>query len=240
MRTQQWAGLSLLLLAGLLVASIPLSVGLLDYDPRNREEIGGFLTYIHEHETQYGARMALLLFKDAVVSVITGVGLLLTFAHVNRGLAVLGGAGWLVATAGFLGIDAMEAAMIALADDYARAEADGAVTLSVARTLAIVSGLTGQAAFSSFAVGLGAFGLLILRYEAGVPRLLGWLGLVGAACWLLLWSSVLTEAGFVFIPLGALSVIVWMLGLGVYLLRHSLPGPGVQPEALYASGAAVP
>jgi hypothetical protein len=226
MNARRITGFSLLLLAGLLIASLPLSVGMLDYDPRDRNEIGGFLTYIHEHETQYGARMALLLAKDAVVSVIVGAGLFLVFAGANRTLAALGAAGWLVATAGFLAIDGMEASMIAFADDYATVGVDQVTTLSVARSIAIVSGLTGQAAFSSFAVGLGSIGLLIVRHRGPdmPPAFLGWLGIFGAACWLLLWTSALTEAGFVFLPLGALSVIVWMLGVGFYLVRHSSTG----------------
>jgi hypothetical protein len=227
MTTRAVTGYALILLAALIIAGLPLSAGLLDHNPRDRDEIADYLAYINNHETQYGIRMALVFFKDAVVSVVIGAGLYLSFTSVNRSLALIGAAGWLVSAACFNLIDGMEAAMIALAD----AHSAGDDVLVLARTLAVVSSLGAQAAFSSFALAVAALGIMFLRAPAGVVpgRWLGWVSLVVAASWWLLWISVLTEAGFVFIPIGAISGIVWMLGVGIYLVRHPEPVAKAEP-----------
>jgi hypothetical protein len=235
MSARKLTGYGLLLLALLILASMPLSLGFLDHDPRDRDEIAGFLGYVHDNQVTYGTRMGLLLLKDTVVSVALAAGLYLSFAAVNRGLALVGAAGWLVASAVFFMVDASEATMLVLADDYATAPTE--TILENARLLAVLSGLTGQAAFAGFSVSLAGFGALFLRQRgAAVP--LGYLSLVIAAAWLLLWTSVFTDAGFVFLPIGAIGTIVWLLGVGVYLVRNPEPLPVVESTDRQAAAIA--
>jgi hypothetical protein len=174
--------------------------------------------------------MALLFVKDAVVSVVVGAGLLLAFLRVNRALAVIGGAGILVSTAGFLTIDALEAAMLPLARDFAQGWPDETGMLSTARAVAMTSGIAGQLAFAAFAVGVISLGVLVhrARGEGVPPRWVGWLGIVAGVLWLLSSTGMLIEAGQMFIPLGAITTLSWMISLGVWLIRH--------PEAADESG----
>jgi hypothetical protein len=215
-------GAALITLAALLIASIPLSTGMLEHNARDRGEIESFLAYVQDSRTEYGARMGLLFVKDSIVSVIVGAGLLLAFMRVNRALAVVGGAGILVSTAGFLTIDALEAAMLPLARDFAEGWPDQTATLATARGLAITSAIAGQLAFSSFAIGTISLGVLFIRARGAhvPPAWVGWLGIVTGVLWLLSWVGVLTEAGQAFIPLGAITTLSWMISLGVWLIRH--------------------
>ncbi|HZP26821.1 MAG TPA: hypothetical protein VFB90_07215 [Dehalococcoidia bacterium] len=199
-----------------------------DADPFKKTEIDDFLRDIDDN------RKAMVFGLAVDVVIHSGLGLALAgllyllFRGRDRLLALFGFGFLLAAFIASIASGAINAALILVAHDFVKggpggmAAGDPAI-LEVGRALAVSSILVDQSSLTAFGLAVLSFGALItwapLGAGANPPRWLGWFAMLGGLAFVLSWLIAITDAAFVLFIVGGLASLIWMVVLGVWLLR---------------------
>ncbi len=227
-RPNRLAGVILLVLAVLLIVSMALQFGISDSDPFEKDEINKVLIDIKDHQAVTILHSVASFAVDSVVGLAAAAALYLLFRDRSRVLALFGLVGILVASAAFIAADAADVALVHLASDFKGGGPEGVaakapVILEVARAVAISSGVAGQIGFTALSFGILAFGVLIGWAPAGAvtpPRWVGWVALLAGVVGFFTWLIAVTDAAFVLIIIATVTQLIWLFGLGGWLLMQ--------------------
>lgn len=226
-RLPQLGGIGLILLAVCLVIAVVLSFSTGDADPFDRAKVEEWLLDIDDNRGLWIASNAVFILLDAVVALVVAPLLYLLFRDRGRLLALIVLVGFIAQSAVSAVVDSVDASLVVIASDYvegsAGLEAGDPAMLEIARTLAVGTTILGQTSFTMLGVALTALGLLIATSPEGAvnpPRWLGWVSVVaGVATWFA-WFIALTDAAFVFFPIQGIASLIFLIGLGIHLLRR--------------------
>jgi hypothetical protein len=228
-RITKIAGVTLLLLAALIVVNIVLITAVLgDAEPAKRGDIEGILSDIHDNKALYFSGVGFSVVADAVVLPVAAALLYLVFRARSRALALVGLVTLLAASVAFLVEDSMSLTAALLSDDFA---ADGGaggiaagdpVILQSARTLGVFSEAIGLVASMPIALALLSLGYLTAHApyaEVNPPRWVGILAIVAGVALILSWIGTASEdVGLVVITIGYIGALLWFAILGGWLL----------------------
>ncbi len=238
-RTNKLAGVILLLLALGIILSVVFTQAVSDADVSSKKEIADYLRDIQDSKALAILGDAFSIAVDSVIGIAAAAAFYLVFRDRNRVLATFGLLGLLAGQIAFIVADAGSAVLIVLSDDLGAGNiaAGRDVTLEVARTVGILSGITLQIGFTALAFGIFSIGALIAWAPAGAvnpPRWLGWLAIVGAVFMILSWLIALTDAAFVLFLIGNIATLVLLIVLGLWLLLRA-PEEGAASPARAAA-----
>jgi hypothetical protein len=219
------AGVVLLLLAITLIASVGLGSQTGDNDPFDDDEAAEFLEDVNDNEGAWLGQYAVGMVTDAGLLVLAAGLLYVLFRDRSRVLALIGLTGITAGGAIAATTDVSGILTAILADDYVNGGGDlpagDPASFQTARLAAMYTYTGFQAAGTAIGCGFIALGLLIAYAPTGAinpPRWLGWPAMIAGLAFLLSWIIVLTEAGFVFIIIGGLGILVFTIGLGAWLI----------------------
>ncbi|MBI2913791.1 MAG: DUF4386 family protein [Chloroflexi bacterium] len=232
-RTNKVAGVTLLLLAALVIVNLVLvtaAVG--DADPVKRGDIEGMLRDINDNKALFFLGTAFSIATDAAALLAAAAMLYLVFCDRSRVLALLAFVGLLAAGIAFLAADTASLTVGVLAADFVEKggaggiAADDPVILQSARAVAAFSGLADPIGNTALGFGLLALGSLLARApegEVNPPRWLGGLAILSGLAMLLGWVVAAdTDTGIVVISIGIIGTLLLLVILGGWLL--------IQPE----------
>lgn len=227
-RLPRLTGIVLLLLCATLIVNIVLSMGVTDADPFAKDEIDNVLVDIHDSKTAYGVGLASSIVVDAAFGFIAGALLFSLLQDRSRALALVGLIGVTAATAVFMVADGAGAVMYYLANDFAsggagKLAAGDSSILEVARAVGMFQAVAGQAGFTALAVGLGTYSIIIGWSPAGIvtpPRWLGYLGVISSLAAFVSWLIIAADGFFVLFIISALTQLIWLIGLGIWLISR--------------------
>lgn len=222
-RVRRFGGIALLAMAIAIAVQVVLSGAAGDMSS-DRDEIRTTLSDIHDNEGLWIAAAAV----DVVCNTLTIVVAAALFVLLQDGTQLrrtLGLAGMIGGGVLFLGQDGANLVLARLAGDAA-AGVNADTVAEVARTVMMISWFQFVLGFTVIGVGFVGFNLLILRMPKtegslpiAVPRWIGWLGLAAALDMWLSWLAVANSDLFIVSLPGLIGSLVWMVGLGVVLLR---------------------
>jgi len=248
MRTDRVAGITLVLLPVLIIASFLIGAENGEYDPFERSDTAALLEVYSDHAQLLAVSLAAIIFIDAIwIPIVAGM-LYLSFRDRSQRVALLGTAGILLSTALFLVHDGTVMTLPWLAADFAEEggppgiEAGSDVILMAARTVNLIQGSIALCALTVMGLALTAFGALWVWAPAGQrnpPRPLGVLALAGGIGYLCTWAFLVDHTvGGAITLVSELAVLVSFAWLGVWFLRQGA-GESVVPQTTggTASGA---
>lgn len=232
-----FAGVAMILVAIVTALTVGLTAsGTSDKSPFERDEVAEFLTDINDNEGLLVAAAASGIVADGVLLLAVAAAIFVLFRDRSPLLATLSMIGLTAAATVSLLVDGSNILLAMIADDFVNGGAgdippgDPAV-LELGRYVGMITFLFVNVLFTAAGTGLLALGLLLVGARPGVvnpPKWIGWVAIVsGASAWLA-WLVVLAEPGFVFFPIQLISVLVLMISLGIWLLRH----PDLQPSPM--------
>jgi hypothetical protein len=199
-----------------------------DGDPFARDEIDDLLIDMEESR---GAAIVSLIFSilgHAGFGIAAAAALYLLLRDRGRAVALSGFAFILLAQAVWLIEDASYNLLINLASDFADGGPEGVAAgdlqiLRDARTVGILASSAQILGVTALGLGIIAFSAIIGWAQAGSvnpPRWLGWVGLIAGVTAVLSWLVALGDFGGIFFGLSGLFTLIWLVGLGVWLLRQ--------------------
>jgi len=221
-------GLVIILLAIGIIVTLGATFSTGDYSPFEKDEVAKYLTDVNDNETAFLITGGVGIAVDGFLGVALAALIYVLFRDRSRLLATVAFAGLLVQSAMSLLVDGNNILLSIIADDFVKggpteiAPGDTAV-LEVGRYVGMLTFLFTNVLFTSLGLGLLALGILIARAPAGAinpPRWLGWVAVFAGACAELAWLVVVIDPAFVFFIGNFLASIVFLIGLGVWLLMH--------------------
>lgn len=232
----------MLLLALGIILSIALFGTFEDNDPFQRDEVEALLNDVNDNKALAILGTAVDIVVDAAIGIIAAAGLYLVFRERNRLLALSGFALVFGGGIAFLASDAGMVPLIVLAEDFAEKGGPGgiaagdAVILETARAVAMWSFTIEQVAVTTIAAGLLAFGALIAWAAPGAaanpPRWIGLVGVIAGVATILTWIGAAEEAiAIVLFIIGGIATLLFLISLGVWLLRNPEGGATPAPVA---------
>jgi hypothetical protein len=222
------SGIIAILLAIGIIINVGSSFSSGDYSPFEKDEVGKFLTDINDNETSVIAGGASGIVVDGFLGVALAASFFVLFRDRSRLLATLFFAGLLIEGAVSLFVDGNNILLTVIAKDFVRGGPTGVAAgdpsiLEVGRYVGMITLAFGNISLTALGLGLGALGILIARAPAGAinpPRWLGWVAVFAGACAELAWFVVVIDPAFVFFIGNLLSSLVFLFGMGIWLLRH--------------------
>ncbi|MEO8458284.1 MAG: DUF4386 family protein [Chloroflexota bacterium] len=234
--TARITGLFLIAMAiGVVIVVIASTAGSSEYSPLKRGEVAQYLTDVNDKQTAVLATGAVGIVVDGFIGVAVAALLYLLFRDRSRLLATLALAGLLVQAGISLLADGNNIVIAILARDYAEGGPAGIAAgdpslLEAGRYAGIVGIIFTSVLFVPLGLGLIALGWLIARAPAGAinpPRWLGWVAVVGGVCAELAWTIFVTDTAIVFYISNLVTSLVFLFGLGSWLIRHPDAAPAV-------------
>ena len=234
------AGIVLILLAIGLIVTIGASFSTGDYSPFERDEVAKYLADINDNRTAVIITGAVGIIIDGFLGVALAALLYVLFRDRSRVLATAAFAGLLTQAALSLMVDGNNILLVIVAKDFAEGGPTGVAagdpaTLEVGRYIGMFTFLFTNVLFTSLGLALIALGSIITSAPNGAinpPRWLGWVACFAGACAELAWLVVIIDPAFVFFIGNFLGSIIFLIGLGVWLLMHR----DLQPAAGSAPG----
>jgi hypothetical protein len=233
----RFAGVALLLLALGIIVSIASEIAVTDADPFERDELDNFLTDIDENRGLAIIATFANVVTDAFLGVVAAAALYLVFRGRARLLAFLGFALLLAGDIAFIAGDAANIGLIILAEDFVEKGGAGGIAagddviLETARAMTIWSESIGQMGVTALAAGLLSLGVLIALSPEGdgpvPPRWIGWTAVCAGLITILSWiGAVSADVGFALAAIGLIATLVFLVTLGVWLIREPDAGQG--------------
>jgi len=228
-RIDQVTGILLLLMVGLTVGGFATGATLGEVDPFARADIEALLSTINDNFGLWSFSLIAYIATD-LLAVVAAAFLYLVFRDRNRPLALLGAFSLVAASVAFMMHEVGAMTLAFLADDFLVSGGPGsigsgdAVTLEVARAVSVTQATTALFGQTLMGMSVASFGGLIVWAQVGLrnpPRWIGAAGVLGGICMLVTWVFLLSHlAGGGVTMLAELAVVVMLIGLGVWLLRH--------------------
>jgi hypothetical protein len=227
-KTGTIAGIVLILLAICLIVNVGASMQTGDNDPFTKSEVAKFLTDVNDNQTWVIVGGAAGIVVDGFLGVAAAALFYVLFRDRSRLLASLVFAGLLVESALSLVVDGNNILLTVIAKDFVKGgpsniPAGDPAILEVGRYVGMITLAFGNVALTSLGLGLMALGMLIARAPAGAinpPRWLGWVAVFAGACAELAWFVVIIDPAFVFFIGNLFASLVFLFGLGIWLLMH--------------------
>ena len=240
-RTTTIAGLAMIVAAVLTIVIVALTIFAgesEDVDPFDEDEAAEFLETVNDDEDTIIAGAAVGILNDAVFIPLVAVAFFILFRDRSPFLATAAMIGLAVAAAISLFVDGSNILLTIIASDFVEGGPEGVEpgepgTLQLGRYIGMTTLIFFNVAISSAGLGLLAIGLLLVGAPEGIvnpPRWMGWVAIISGAAAGLAWLVVAAEPFFVFFPIQGLSMLVFLIGLGVWLLRR----PDLQPAPMRA------
>jgi uncharacterized membrane protein len=160
-------------------------------------------------------------------------------------LALLGVVSLVAAAVAFMIHEVGAITLAFLAEDFLVSGGPGTIAggdpviLEVARAVSVSQAATALFGQTLMGLGVASFGALMIWAQAGLrnpPRWIGAIGLLGGLAMFATWVFLVNHlAGGGVTLLAELAVVVMLLGLGVWLVRHPAiaPAPRREPVASY-------
>jgi hypothetical protein len=198
-------------------------------DPFDRDEVAEFLTDVNDNEELLIASGAVGIINDGVFVILVGAALYVLFRDRNPLLATVAAIAIGATAAISLVVDISNILLTMIAEDYVKGGVGGAApgdpaALELGRYVAVVTFAFTNLLFTPAGLAFLSIGSLLVGAPQGLinpPKWLGWVAIIaGAAMWLS-WLVVAAEPGFIFFPINLIATLVFLIGLGVWLLRHS-------------------
>ena len=230
MRADRVAGITLVLLPILIIASFLIGAENGEYDPFERSDTVALLEVYSDHARLFSVSLAAIIFIDAIwIPIVAGM-LYISFRDRSQPIALLGTTGILLSTALFLAHDATVMTLPWLAADFtdeggpAGIEAGSEVILMAARTVNLLQASLALCALTVMGLALTAFGALWVWGPSGrrnPPRLLGVVALGGGVGYLCTWTFLVNHTvGGAITLMAELAVLVSFAWLGIWFLRQ--------------------
>jgi Domain of unknown function (DUF4386) len=228
-RTTTIAGIAMIIGAILTVIAVVLMAsGTSDESPFEDEEAAEFLTDVNDNQEQLLASAAVGILNDAVFVPVIAVAFFILFRDRNPFLATAAMVGIAVTAAISLLVDGSNLLLTIIAEDYVEGGPEGVepgdpATLQLGRYIGMITFAFTNVLFSAAGMGLLAIGLLLVGAPEGLvnpPRWLGWVAIISGVSSGLAWLVLAAEPFFVFFPIQGLSLLVLLVGLGIWLVRH--------------------
>jgi hypothetical protein len=208
-----------------------------DSDPFARDEIDDLLIDIEESKGAAIVNLTFSIVGHAGFGIAAAAGLYLLLRDRGRLFAISGFAFVLLAQAAFLIEDASYNTLINLASDFAEGgpegfEAGDTAILRDARSIAILGSSAQILGLTSLSLGIIAFSAIIARAPRGAvnpPGWLGWVGLIAGVTGILSGLVVTGDWAGIFFGLSGLATLIWLVGLGVWLLTRSGETASLEP-----------
>ncbi len=227
-KTVLLSGVLLILLALCLIVSVGSSFSTGDNDPFTKDEVGKFLTDVHDNETSVIIGGAAGIIVDGFVGVAVAAALYVLFRDRSRLLATVTFAGLLVQSAVALVVDGNTILLTVIASDFVKGGPPGVgagdpAVLEVGRYVGMFTVAFGNVGLTALGLSLIALGIIIARSPEGKinpPRWIGWAALFAGVCSELAWFVVIIDPAFVFFIGNLLGSLVLLFGLGIWLFMH--------------------
>jgi len=234
-----FGGLAMILLAIGIVVAIGTTIPTTDKSPFTRSEVPQFLKDVHDDQTLYIINGADGMIVDGALSVVVAAVVYILFRDRSRLLALIAFAGLLGQAGISLLLDLDQILLTIVAKDFVTGgpgniPAGDASLLEVGRYLGMLSLALTNVIFTMLGVGLLALGWLIARAPAGAvnpPRWLGWMAILAGASGELAWLLIVLDPAFVFLLGNFVFSLIFLVGLGIWLLQHQ----DIQPAATTAA-----
>jgi hypothetical protein len=235
------AGVLLLLLAVLTVGGFLTGATLGEVDPFARDDVEELLRTINGSFGLWAISLVAYIATD-VLAVAAAACLYVIFHDRSPMLSLLGALSLVAAAICFMLHEVGATTLAFLAQDFLEAggaasiNAGDPVILATARAASVSQALTALFGQTLMGLAVASFGAVMVGAPAGVsnpPRWIGVAGLLGGAFMLTTWTFVLSHvAGGAATLIAELAVLVMLVGLGVWLLRHPAPAPARGYESL--------
>jgi hypothetical protein len=218
----------LILFAVTIVVTVIASSAVGENDPFERDKVDDFLVDIEDNKGAAIVGLIAAIVGHAVFGIAAGAGLYLLFRDRSRLYALFGLSAVLLAQGAFLVEDAGTNTLINLASDFAEGgpegfEAGDPAILRDARSVAILSSSAQILGITALSLGIIAFSAVIGWAPAGAvnpPRWFGWIGVIAGVAGILTWLIVAGDWAGIFFAVSGLATLVWLIGLGVWLIRR--------------------
>lgn len=229
-RTTTIAGLAMIALVILTIVVFALTVSSMgEKDPFQRDEVPEFLADLEDNADILQAGNAIGIINDAFISLLVGAALYILFRDRNPLLATVALIGIAITSAISLVVDVTNIMLVEVAKDYVRGGAEGvpagdASTLELGRYLGMLTTASFVLIGTPLGVAIMAIGALLAGAPQGLinpPKWIGWIAIVSGACAELSWLVVASGVFFVFLPIAGILSLIFLLALGIWLLRHS-------------------
>jgi hypothetical protein len=222
------AGIAMILLAIGILITVGASISISDYDPFTKEDVAKYLTDVNDSQTSMIITGAVGIIVDGFLSIALAALFYVLFRDRSRLLATLAFAGLLMQSATSLLVDGNDILLTVIANDFVKGGPTGVpagdpAILEVGRYVGMVTLVFTNVTFTALGLGLMAAGILIARAPAGAinpPRWLGWVAVVAGASAELAWFVVVIDPAFIFFLANLISSVVFLVGLGIWLLMH--------------------
>lgn len=229
-RVVRIAGIAMIVSAILMVVSVGLTAaGTSEKSPFERDEVAEFLTDTYDDKDLLAAAGAVGIVNDGVFVLTVGAALYVLFRDRNPLLATMAGLAIAATAAISLIVDISNVLLTAIAEDYVEGGVGGAAAgdpaaLELGRYVGMITFAFTNLLFTPAGLAFLSIGMLLVSAPQGLinpPKWLGWVGVVaGLAMWLS-WLVVAVDAGFIFFPINLVATLVFLIGLGIWLIQHS-------------------
>jgi len=232
-------GIILLALAACTLLTIVFSIGTSDVNAFERDKIDDLLIDIEDNNGTAIVSLIFSILSNAVFGIAAGAALYLLLRDRNALYALFGLAFILAGSASLLVGDAGTNTMINLASDFAEGGPEGfdagdPAILRDARSVAILSSSAQIIGGTAISVGVIAFGAIIGWAPLGAvnpPRWLGWIAIIAGVAGILSWLIVLGDFAFIFFAISGLGSLIFLVGLGGWLLMRAEETGAPSPAA---------
>jgi hypothetical protein len=223
------AGLAMIISAVLTVVTIAFTAaGSSEKSPFERDEVVEYLTDINDNKETVVAGGVIGLINDGIFVLTIGAALYVLFRDRNPFLATMALAGVAAAAAISIVVDMSNILLAAIAKDFVEGgvgtiPAGDASSLELGRFVGMTTFAFVNALFMPAGLAFTSIGLLLVGAPAGQVNPPKWLGWVAIVAGLAMWLSLLilaSEAAFIFFPINLLATTIFLVGLGVWLLRN--------------------
>ena len=227
------AGVALIIFALLVIVFVAGQADIAGDDPFEKSEVSQFLTTIEKNKAEVRVAFAFAIAIDACIVLVVAAVTYVLFRDRSHLLAALAFAGF-VANGAVSGVaDGVGLVLTFVADDYVNggpgnlAAGDSSI-LEVGRAMGMTLRTLTSIQVTSFGVAQLSLGALLAFAPTGAinpPRIFGWISIVTGAAAIIAWGIVAADWFFLFLILNTLGSLVFMFGLGGWLImnRHLSP-----------------
>lgn len=228
-RLPRLGGLVFLLLSIGVVVGAVLSMTVTSNEPFTRGDVRGYLQDIDSHRAAFILNLIASVCVDAVLGILAAATLFLLLRDRARALATAALVLIVGASAVSMVGDAVSGVLLNIARDFAHGgppgvDAGSAQTLEVGRALGMIQGVAMEVGWTALSSGILLFGIIIAWGPSGAvnpPRWLGFVAVVSGVVGYLTWLVAVSDAAFVVFLVSAISQLVFVAGMGLWLLTRS-------------------